>query len=209
MNYTQNAYDNVFLAGKVCRMKELLAIDALMGHTEDKAPFIKHLIESGHDSVLEHASYSFVIEGISRNCSHQLVRHRISSFSQYSHRGSDTLPQVIIPESIKGELLERWKKTCDDATSLYFDAHEQGSTWDDARYILPTGTTTNLMWTINIRSLRNFFKLRLDKTASIEIRELANTIFACVYSLHPAFYYDFLELADAALKGEFTCWKLD
>lgn len=185
----------VYTAGKACRYKSWSLINDFCHKQNEQGieSFVRSLIKAGHESVLEHVSYTFFIEGISRNCSHQVVRHRIASVSQYSHRGVDDKLEMIIPEQISGELLDRWQKLCNEASQLYVDCHEEGVNWDEARYILPTGMTTSLVWTINVRSLRNFLKLRLSASASNEIRELANKILEIVMEEDSVFFEDVME----------------
>lgn len=146
--------------------------------SEPSLKIVKGCIRSGHTSVLEHASFTFKIEGISRSCSHQLVRHRMASYSQQSQRyvKYDELDWVIPDYGIDGDFA---RQTCDIALNAYKymtdDANPgfQKSTIDAARCVLPNATPTVIYVTMNIRALMNFFNERLCTRASKEIREVA------------------------------------
>jgi len=136
------------------------------------------LLSLGHYSPFEHAHFTFSIEGISRVCSHQLVRHRIANYSQKSQRyNREAGTKIVVPPSVKAKDLESeyieifWK-----TQKLYEHLIENDIPEEDARYILPAGIETNLIMTMNIRSLFNFFSLRLCKQSQWEIRELAKNI---------------------------------
>ena len=133
------------------------------------------LLSLGHFSPFEHAHFTFSIEGISRVCSHQLVRHRIANYSQKSQRyNRETSTEMVIPKSLENigakKMIKSWEQ---DIISLYNTLVATGVPEEDARYILPQGIETNLIMTMNIRSLFNFFYLRLCKSSQWEIRELA------------------------------------
>jgi thymidylate synthase (FAD) len=138
--------------------------------------FLKHLRKSGHMSPFEHASFTFGIDGISRICSHQLVRHRLASYSQQSQRYvAMTEADVVVPPSIKADpaLKERYADLVASSHAAYRDFIEKGIPREDARYLLPHGWQTRLVLTMNARELHHFFRLRLCRRAQWEIRELA------------------------------------
>ncbi len=140
---------------------------------------IKRIVEDGHWSVLEHASFTFGIEGISRACSHQLVRHRISSFSQQSQRYVNEKDfSFIVPPKIKNDktALEKFLKSMDDCKNLYSELVSLGIPKEDARFVLPNACETKIIVTMNTRSLYNFFDRRLCTRAQWEIRLLANAM---------------------------------
>ena len=149
--------------------------------SEPDLKIIKGCIASGHTSVLEHATFTFRIEGISRSCSHQLVRHRMASYSQQSQRyvKYDELDWVIPDYGIDGDFarqacgvaLNAYKYMTDDANPGF-----QKSTVDAARCVLPNATPTVIYVTMNIRALMNFFNERLCTRASKEIREMAEAM---------------------------------
>lgn len=144
---------------------------------------IRDRIKDGHDSVLEHVSFTFHISGISRNESHQEVRHRISSISQKSQRYVDEegFEYVIPPDIEKDPVLKQTFKDHMFASNwIYKHFREQGINKEDARYLLPSACTTILVHTFNVRSLRNFLNLRLAKQAQWEIREVAWLMVKCL-----------------------------
>lgn len=149
------------------------------GKDEYSAKRVKRCIANGHTSVTEHVYATFRIEGISRSCLAQLTRHRMASFSVMSQRyctieGDDW---YVMPQSFtdKGEEV-MFEAAMDRAKRDYLHAIEKGIKPEDARFMLPESTKTNLVMTINVRSLMNFLSLRLDKSAQWEIRELANAM---------------------------------
>lgn len=157
-------------------------IESLMTKIEsqDQEKFIRKLIDIGHHSVLEHVSLNFVVEGLSRVFSHQLVRHRIASYSQQSQRyvKLDHTFDYITPESIKNlnvdtELAAKYDNMMTDIHKLYLEYLDAGVPAEDARYILPNATETKVFITMNIRSLLHFFRARCCNRAQWEIRDMA------------------------------------
>lgn len=144
---------------------------------------LDHAIGSGHDSVLEFVDYTFAIDGISRACSHQLVRHRMASYEQTSQRhvNMDGF-QYIMPISIQNDVESEneYKQLMNCIASFYKDMVNAGIPEEDARYILPNACTTNLVMKINARSLKNFLSLRMCNKAQWEIRELADEMYKLV-----------------------------
>jgi len=136
---------------------------------------LKIVMGSGHHSVIEHAVFSFSVKGVSRALTHQLVRHRIASFSQQSQRyvkiGD---PDVVTPPSIRKEREkeEKFTRLMEDIWGLYRELAQLVPV-EDARYVLPNATRTNITITMNARSLLNFFSIRCCTRAQWEIRELA------------------------------------
>ncbi len=153
-------------------------IDQIRESIDDDAAarLIKMVLDLGHYSVLEHASFTFAIEGISRACSHQLVRHRIASFSQQSQRYVKMRDvEFTTPASIQRnpDAARRFAEVSQILQSQYDALLEAGIPAEDARYILPNAAATKLLMTANARSLLNFFELRLCTRAQWEIRQLA------------------------------------
>lgn len=137
---------------------------------------LKEVIGYGHVSVVEHASFTFSIEGISRACSHQLVRHRIASYTQQSQRRvkiEDFDP--VIPSSIKlnEEALGIFKKSMKDLYNTYQRLIHIDIPLEDARYVLPNATKTTIIVTMNARELLHFFRLRCCNKAQWEIKKVA------------------------------------
>jgi len=158
----------------------------------DKALLLlKGLIEKGHGSILEHCCFTFSIEGISRACSHQLVRHRIASYSQQSQRyvNGNKFGYVIPPDVESNPNLksayENWMKQ----TMEMYDAFVgNGIKKEDARYILPNATTTNIVVTMNARELLHFISLRSSPRAQWEIRELAQEMLRQLKEVAPVIF---------------------
>lgn len=154
---------------------------------------LKRIVEEGHWSVLEHASFTFGIEGISRACSHQLVRHRISSFSQQSQRYVDEKQfAFIVPPKIKNnqKALEHFEKSMKESQNLYSELVSAGLPKEDARFVLPNACETRLIMTMNTRSLYNFFERRLCARAQWEIRLLANAMLKECLKVAPLLFKD-------------------
>jgi len=158
------------------------------------AMIIRNWIRSGHTSVVEHASATFRISGVSRAFSHQLVRHRIASYSQMSQRytSSDNFP-FVIPNSIdvNDTAFQVYDKAMCDLRVAYAQLIELGIPKEDARMLLPNACCTEIVATMNFRSLRNFFQLRLDAHSQWEIRAVANEMLKIVKPLAPNVFFDF------------------
>lgn len=153
---------------------------------------VKHLInlalELGHFSVFEHVSFTFAIEGISRACSHQFVRHRLFSFTQQSQRYvKEQCFDFTVPRSIENnkELFHEYLNLMKRINILYEKMVKAGIPAEDARFILPNACETKIVATANGRELMHFFKLRLDKHAQWEIRSLAEKMFKLVSEVAP------------------------
>lgn len=146
------------------------------GKRDSSLKRLKHCLNNGHLSVFEHASATFYISGMSRACSHQLVRHRVASFVQKSQRytkveGDDW---YIIPDSIRNiPYFKAYQNLMDHARTLYFELIDYGIKPEDARYLLPEATKTDITMTMNCRELFHFWDLRDDSAAQWEIRGLA------------------------------------
>jgi thymidylate synthase (FAD) len=145
------------------------------GTPEATAQFIQRRIEEGHESIVEHASASFEISGISRACSHQLVRHRLASYSQESQRYVDMSdPEWVIPPDIADdpETADLWQRFLKEAASTYHELRARDIKKEDARFLLPNATATRLIMTANYRELLHMFRIRISPHAQWEIREL-------------------------------------
>lgn len=142
----------------------------------DSAPknhlgLVKHLYKNGHHSVFEHIYFTFKIEGISRACSHQLVRHRHCSFTQRSQRYcSEDGFDYITPSTINPELFDQDMQSIELAYKSYQEWNNVPN--EDARYILPNACATELYLSCNLRELIHIANERLCKRAQWEIREL-------------------------------------
>jgi len=143
---------------------------------EDLLKILSHVIDLGHTSVVEHASFTFAISGVSRALTHQLVRHRIASYSQQSQRyvRFDDISYVVPPSIENNENLRiEYEKFMEKAWNEYKSLLSRGIPEEDARYVLPNAAKTNIIVTMNARSLLHFFELRCCMHAQWEIRELA------------------------------------
>lgn len=134
--------------------------------------------KAGHMSVFEHASVTFHVEGISRTCSHQLVRHRIASFSQRSGRycRTDSDDWYVTPDAFSGRLKGFYDDSMRRAMRDYQDAMKAGVKPEDARFLLPEACKTEITVTMNCRELFHFLDLRQSPRSQWEIRELANAL---------------------------------
>ncbi len=143
-----------------------------------KALFIlKKVMESGHTSVLEHASFTFSISEVSRALTHELVRHRIASYTQQSQRyvKFDREKDFIHPKTMeKNEKTKKmYSEFLNESVRVYNELVKEGIPFEDARYVLPNAAPTNIILTMNGRELLHFFALRCCERAQWEIRELA------------------------------------
>lgn len=136
---------------------------------------VKHLYRNGHHSVFEHIYFTFKIEGISRACSHQLVRHRHCSFTQRSQRYcSEDGFKVILPPSIEKSYPDEctYEHIVRDIDEAYAELQNNGIPDEDARYVLPNACETALYLSCNLRELIHMSNERLCRRAQWEIREL-------------------------------------
>ncbi|WP_165054673.1 MULTISPECIES: FAD-dependent thymidylate synthase [unclassified Adlercreutzia] len=136
------------------------------------------IMESGHFSTLEHASYTFAIDGVSRALTHQLVRHRLASFNQQSQRyvkftsGLETIKPGTVAQSAEASRV--FDEAVEAAKDAYAKLVELGIPAEDARYLLPNAAETKIVVTMNVRELLHFFDLRCCNRAQWEIREMAH-----------------------------------
>ena len=159
--------------------------------------FIQNVIKLGHESPLEHGVMTFKIMDVSRSLTHQLVRHRIASYTQKSQRycKEDQFGYVIPPEIEKNETFKKeFINMCKKINDLYTYLTLSGVKREDARYILPNACFTDIWVTMNFRELRSFFKLRCDKHAQWEIRNLAKEMLKIAYSKYPIVFEDLYNL---------------
>lgn len=136
---------------------------------------VRKVLSMGHASTLEHVTFTFGIEGISRAASHQLVRHRLASYSQQSQRYVSADFGYVTPESVSDqpELLAEYKRHMAASVALYEKLGKAGVPAEDARFVLPNATETKILVTMNARELSHFFSLRTCRRAQWEIREMA------------------------------------
>ena len=195
----------VATAGKLCYSKsDIVSLNEKLSE-EDIKNFINTLTSYGHYSVFEHANFTFGIEGISRTCSHQIVRHRTGSYSQQSQRyvNLDNSFEFIIPEEIAN--CEEAKKVYIDSIYRDYDAYRDitiilveeyinsgidkksaiKKALEDARFALPNACETKLIMTMDARNLLHFFEERCCMRAQWEIRDVANQMLDLVLDVAP------------------------
>lgn len=178
MSYTPNPDELIAASARIC-YRDVAAKELLQAEEESLSrKLIAELFASGHMSAFEHVSFTFGIDGLSRVASHQLVRHRLASFSQQSQRYVSMSPDpeaVIIPPNIKANpnALRLYSEAVRHSQETYRELCAMGIPKEDARFILPHGHSTRLIMTMNARELHHFFGLRLCRRAQWEIRELA------------------------------------
>lgn len=156
---------------------------------------IQKWIKAGHESPIEHASATFEIDGISRACSHQLVRHRLASYSQQSQRYVKvedlSAGNFIIPDSVyNDDCIGLYLETIGAIEKAYEDLINLGVPREDARMLLPNATTTKMIMTANLREWRHIFEMRCDKAAQLEIRQLCTMMLVKLYAIAPNVFSD-------------------
>ena len=194
LTHTPNPEAVIASAARLCYSNA--SIDDLMLKSEDvekTKEYIDMLMSLGHESPIEHVTFTFGIEGISRACSHQLVRHRIASYSQKSQRYvNETQFEYVTPEAIASDSVT--KDVYDETMQLLQGRYDfiragliqkyvkdgmnekaaEKKANEDARMVLPNACCTSIVVTMNIRSLFNFFKHRCCNRAQWEIRDVAD-----------------------------------
>ena len=192
---------------------------------KDVRNLVRRVLSMGHASVLEHVTLTYGVEGISRATSHQLVRHRIASYSQQSQRyvagnfGYVTPPSLERPAG-KGRgkkeaspaggtdtLHDRFERHMRSCSELYGEMLKGGIPAEDARFVLPNATETKILISMNARELHHFFALRLCRRAQWEIREMAGQMLAIAYGKAPLLFGDAGPgcLRGRCPEGKMTC----
>ncbi len=222
LRHTPEPEEVVAMAAKLCYSPS--GVEELKEKIEakDQAAFVEKLASIGHLSPVEHVSFSFGIEGISRACSHQLVRHRVASYSQQSQRYvKEEQFDYVIPPSIKQDpaLVKEFEKCMADAQKNYTKVlrrleelgYKGEAGQQDARYLLPNAAETKIVVTMNARELLHFFRVRTCNRAQWEIREMAERMLALVKVAAPTI---FAKAGPACLyapcpEGKMTCVKIE
>ena len=199
--YTPDPEKLVAAAAKNCYSST--DVDSVLdGLTEEKTEsFVNMLSEIGHESPIEHVSFTFAIEGVSRSLLAQITRHRIASFSVQSQRYvREKGFEYVVPPEIEDD-----QRTYEELTAVLMEGYlkellEQGvpektarskaekHAIEDARYVLPNACATRIVMTANARSLKNFFRLRCCNRAQWEIRALAEEMYKQVYAVAPTLF---------------------
>lgn len=162
------------------------------GYTGDPVQALRGALKSGHESVAEHATFTFCIEGVSRVLLAQLTRHRLASYSVQSQRycGADATDVVIPTSFAEKSYYGSVDALLMEAAELYDSMVKDGIPEEDARYILPQGIATRLMMTANARELRHFFSLRCCSRAQWEIMAIANEMLRQCKEVAPVLFSD-------------------
>ena len=216
--YTPNPDKVVASAAKLCYSP--VGVDEISKNLTDEevAKFVDKLVSMGHESPIEHVTFTFGIEGISRSCSHQIVRHRIASFSQQSQRyvKLDHFEYIIPPEieripkakEVFLKSMEKDQETYDELVRLlkeekwklyegqkmtqkeYIKIQNkiEKESIEDARYVFPNACETKMVVTMNARSLYNLFNKRCCNRAQWEIRNVANEMLKIVKKVAPILF---------------------
>ncbi len=222
LRHTPEPEEVVAMAAKLCYSPS--GVEELKEKIEakDQAAFVEKLASIGHLSPIEHVSFSFGIEGISRACSHQLVRHRVASYSQQSQRYvKEEQFDYVIPPSIKQDpaLAREFEKFMAEAQENYTKVlkrleelgYKGEAGQQDARYLLPNAAETKIVVTMNARELLHFFRVRCCNRAQWEIREMAERMLAHVKKVAPTI---FAKSGPGCLyapcpEGKMTCGKIE
>jgi thymidylate synthase (FAD) len=201
-------------AGRLCYMSQR---NPAQRNTRD---YLENIKKQGHGSVLEHANYSLLLEGVSRSLTHELVRHRAGfAYSQLSQRYVDESDaHFVVPPAVQGDaaLETAWRAQMESALATYISLVEQlmeRYSWvadkvhrrkmarEAARGVLPNSTETKIVVTGNARAWRTMLELRSSEGAELEIRRMAITVLRVLQNEAPAFFSDF-EIYSAADQRE-------
>lgn len=215
MEYTKNPERVVAMAARLC-YSPIGAEELSEKMTDEQVEkLVKKIVNLGHVSTVEHVSFTFAIEGISRVLTHQLVRHRIASYSQQSQRYvSEHDFEYILPPTIAAnpQAKEKFAALMQQIRSTYDELAALEIPKEDARYVLANATETKIVATFNVRSLQHFLELRCCNRAQWEIRALANLMLAEVKKVAPLLFKN----AGASCvqtgrcpEGAMTCGKFD
>lgn len=192
LTHTPEPEKIVAAAAKLCYSQKA-DIQSLMDNLDsDKVnQFIHKLMSMHHESPLEHVSFTFAVEGVSRSLLAQITRHRIASFSVRSQRYcSEGNFEAVIPDAFAEDPEKRavFRSAVADAKHAYNKLQENGAKNEDARSVLPNACTTRFIVTMNLRELLHFFNLRCCVRAQAEIRELANHMLILCKEISPVLF---------------------
>lgn len=237
LRYTPDSEKLVASAAKLCYSPVGVEEIEESLNEENVSSFLELLISMGHESPIEHVSYTFGVEGVSRTLTHQLVRHRIASYSQQSQRyvKLEQFEYIIPPHIEKNQKAKEIfikamgedQKHYDELTSILYEEHfknhidkglkekkarqkAEKEAIEDARYIFPNACETKIVFTMNARTLLNFFKLRCCNRAQWEIRELAIEMLKQVKKASPILFKNAGPscINGPCEEGTMTCGKI-
>jgi thymidylate synthase (FAD) len=230
IEYTPNPERVIAAASKLCY--SAVGIDEIEKKLDNESveKFLNMLISYGHESPIEHVCFTFAAEGISRSLTHQLVRHRIASYSQQSQRYVKLEQfEYIIPPEIEEDMdtkkifvnaMENSQNAYNQLVDVLKKRYINGGiecivaekkAIEDARYVFPNACETKVIFTMNARSLMNFFKHRCCNRAQWEIRNLADEMLKQVKEVAPIL---FQSSGPSCIKGicpegRMTCGKIE
>lgn len=235
--YTPEPEKVISMAAKLCYSS--VGVDEIEQNLTDESveKFLNMLINLGHESPLEHVTFTFAVEGISRSCSHQIVRHRIASFSQQSQRyvKLDQFDYIVPPEIEKIEeakalfidAMNKDQEAYDKLVDILFEKHynnliksgknekeakrnAEKKAIEDARYVFPNACETKMVCTMNTRSLYNFFSHRCCERAQWEIRELSIEMLRQVREIAPILFKNIGPkcITGPCPEGKMTCGNI-
>lgn len=237
LRYTPEGEKLIAAAAKLCYSPAGIAdIDENLDGNEVES-FLSLLMDLNHESPMEHISFTFGVEGVSRTLTHQLVRHRIASFSQQSQRYVKLKQfEYIVPPAIEGDekarsiflkAMEEDQKYYDEIVDILYkkhyeeyikdghsekqaDSRAEKKAIEDARYVFPNACETKIVVTMNARALINFFRLRTCNRAQWEIRELAILMLKEVKKVYPVLFEKAGPgcLRGPCPEGKMTCGKI-
>lgn len=191
LEYTPEPERVVAMAARLCYSS--IGAEELSERLSDEKvkEMVERMVALGHGSTIEHVSFTFGIEGVSRVLTHQLVRHRIASYDQQSQRYVAAHDfEYVTPPSIEGnpEAKKKFDALLKDIRRTYDELTELGVPKEDARYVLANATETKILVTMNARSLHHFFNLRCCYRAQWEIREMAYKMLEEVQKVAPTLF---------------------
>lgn len=200
IRHTLSPEETVALGARLCYSRATIDDLNQRVSAKDQSAFVQKIMGMGHESVLEHASFTFGVEGVSRVLLAQLTRHRLASFSVQSQRYvsyEDGFGYIMPPKiaDLGQEAQEEYTRQMQQMHAWYRDWQEklgnagEGSN-EDARFVLPGACETRLMMTMNVRELRHFFSLRMCSRAQWEIRALATEMHRLCMEVAPALFAD-------------------
>lgn len=225
LSHTLNPEETIAMGAKLCYTKNDIQ-DLKKGvESKEQSKFIAKLLDMGHLSPIEHASFTFGVEGVSRSLLAQLTRHRLASFSVKSQRyvtefkeDEDTFNYIIPPRilDLGAEMVEEYKRQMETMQNWYNLWQEKlgkagESSNEDARFVLPNAAETKLIVTMNARELLHFFSLRCCTRAQWEIRGLANEMLKKAQELAPSIFSKAGPscISGPCPEGSFSCGKIE
>lgn len=213
LSYTPDPDKVVAMAARLCYSSDNIEDISQKLDSKQIDKLVNSLIEMGHESPVEHVSFTFGIEGVSRVLTHQLVRHRLASYSQKSQRYvKEDAFEYITPPSISGDPLANniFHTQMEAIQDAYNALAILGIPKEDARYVLPNACETKIIVTMNARTLHNFFSQRLCNRAQWEIREMAKQMKEKLVEVSPLLFGHAgapCETTGECNQGKYSCGK--